>query len=401
MRRSDRWAAPVAVIVIGAALLAGSGAPARGADRLRDVDESIQDEQDRVAYLSGQSERIAAEITHLQDSLIEAAAEVQAREDELAGLEKTLAALETSEREKTAALAARQGDMAVLLAALQRMSIEPREALILGWRTPMDTVLAAQLLQFAVPPIEAKAQRLRRELDEIAQLRLQTQRQRERIAAATESIEAARQSIKQLVDLKAGLKQTTEADREAAADRVRALTQQADDLRELLAALPPPPPVAAPPAAEPPAVATLRLEKPKDLKPFPPKQAGLTPPARGVLVLGFGDTAPDGSASQGILIESLPGAQVVAPHDGQVVFRGPFRGYGEILIMEHRGGYHTLLAGLGRTDVVVGQWLRTGEPVGVMDSPREGKPRLYLELRRSGRPIDPWPWFEAHISKVE
>ncbi|HTO83864.1 MAG TPA: hypothetical protein VMQ73_16610, partial [Methylomirabilota bacterium] len=230
MRQFDRWAAPVAVIVIGAALLAGSGAPARGADRLRDVDESIQDEKDRVAYLSGQSEQIAAEITHLQDSLIEAAAEVQAREDELAGLEKTLAALETSEREKTAALAARQGDMAVLLAALQRMSIEPREALILGWRTPMDTVLAAQLLQFAVPPIEAKAQRLRRELDEIAQLRVQTQRQRQRIAAATESIEAARQSIKQLVDLKAGLKQTTEADREAAADRVRALTQQADDL---------------------------------------------------------------------------------------------------------------------------------------------------------------------------
>ena len=402
MRQFDRWAAPVAVIVIGAALLAGSGAPARGADRLRDVDESIQDEKDRVAYLSGQSEQIAAEITHLQDSLIEAAAEVQAREDELAGLEKTLAALETSEREKTAALAAWQGDMAVLLAALQRMSIEPREALILGWRTPMDTVLAAQLLQFAVPPIEAKAQRLRRELDEIAQLRVQTQRQRQRIAAATESIEAARQSIKQLVDLKAGLKQTTEADREAAADRVRALTQQADDLRELLAALPPPPAVTAPPGpAEPPAVATLRLERPKDLKPFPAKQDGLTPPARGVLVLGFGDTAPDGSASQGIVIESLPGAQVVAPHDGQVVFRGPFRGYGEILIMEHRGGYHTLLAGLGRTDVVVGQWLRTGEPVGVMDSPRDGKPRLYLELRRSGRPIDPWPWFEAHISKVE
>src|SRR5262249_6864669 len=237
--------------------------------------ESIQDEKDRVAYLSGQSEQIAAEITHRQDGLIEAAAEVQAREDELAGLEKALAALETSEREKTAALAARQGDMGVLLAALQRMSIEPREALILGWRTPMDTVLASQLLQFAVPPIEAKAQRLRRELDEIAQLRVQTQQQRQRIAAATESIEAARQSIKQLVDLKAGLKQTPEADREAAAARVRALTQQADDLRELLAALPPPPPVTAPPPpvtappgpAEPPAVATLRLERPKDLKP--------------------------------------------------------------------------------------------------------------------------------------
>jgi septal ring factor EnvC (AmiA/AmiB activator) len=118
-------------------------------------------------------------------------------------------------------------------------------------------------------------------------------------------------------------------------------------------------------------------------------------------MLGFNDTAPDGSVSQGIVLETAPEAQVVAPHDGQVVFRGPFRGYGEILIIEHRGGYHTLLAGLGRTDAVVGQWLLTGEPVGNMESPRVGKPRLYIELRRGGRPINPWPWFEARISKVE
>jgi len=399
VRRSDWWAAPLAVLVLGTGLYAGAGTPAHGADRLKDVEEALQDEKDRVKYLGSQSAQLAGEITHLQDNLVEAAAQVQKREDELAELERTLAALETSEREKTAALLARQGDMTVLVAALQRLSIEPREALILGWRTPLDTVLTAQLLQFAVPPIQAKAERLRRELDEIAQLRTQAQHQRQDIALATESLEAARESIKELVDLKAGLQQTTEAERQAAAERVRVLTQQADDLRELLAALPPP--AVTPPGAEPSVLGPLRLDKPKDLKPFPPKQTGLTPPVRGVLVLGFGEVTADGNASQGIQIESLPAAQVVAPHDGQIVFRGPFRGYGEILIIEHRDGYHTLLAGLGRTDVVVGQWLRTGEPVGVMDSPRDGKPRLYLELRRSGRPIDPWPWFEARISKVE
>ncbi|MGH6959542.1 MAG: murein hydrolase activator EnvC family protein, partial [Dongiaceae bacterium] len=139
----------------------------------------------------------------------------------------------------------------------------------------------------------------------------------------------------------------------------------------------------------------------KDLKSFPTKRQGVAPPARGEIVVNYGDPGEDGIASQGIVIETRGEAQVVAPHDGQVVFRGPFRGYGEILIIEHRGGYHTLLAGLGRTDAVVGQWLLAGEPVGTMDFPREHKPRLYVELRRGGRPINPWPWLEARISKVE
>ena len=82
---------------------------------------------------------------------------MQDREDELAKLEKRLAALQSMEQEKTAALTAHRGDMATLLGALERLSIEPRETLLLGWRSPMDTVITAQLLGFAVPPIEAKA----------------------------------------------------------------------------------------------------------------------------------------------------------------------------------------------------------------------------------------------------
>jgi len=145
----------------------------------------------------------------------------------------------------------------------------------------------------------------------------------------------------------------------------------------------------------------MRLEPPKDLKGFPRKRGGLLPPVMGHIVAGFGQITEDGTKSQGIVIETLPGAQVVAPHDGQAVFRGPFRSYGELLIIEHSNGYHTLLAGLGRTDIVVGQWLLAGEPVGVMDVLESGRPRLYVELRRYGTPIDPWPWLEARMNKVE
>jgi septal ring factor EnvC (AmiA/AmiB activator) len=314
-------------------------------------------------------------------------------------LEGTLAALQSLEQEKSKALTSHHGEMTELLGALQRLSLEPRETLVLGWRSPMDTVITAQLLSFALPPIEAKARRLKTDLGEITELRKQALRQRQDIGKATESLKTARESLQQLVALKSGLRQITEEERLAAAARVRALTEQADDLRELLAALPP----AATPQGEDSAglAATIRLEPPKELKAFPTKRAGLAAPVSGSLVIRFGDQAPDGSSSHGVTFETQPEGQIVAPHDGQIVFRGPFRGYGEILIMEHRGGYHTLLAGLGRTDVVVGQWLLAGEPIGVTESAKSGKARLYVELRRNGRPIDPWPWLEAHISKVE
>ncbi len=389
----------LAAIAIGIGLIAGAPLQPRAADRLKDVQGAIEDEQDRLKYLGLQAEQLAAEITRLQEELVTAARDVQDREEELVKLEKRLAALESLEQEKTAALTAHRGEMTTLLGSLQRLSVEPRETLILGWRSPMDTVITAQLLGFAVPPIEAKARRLRQELDDIAQLRIQALRQRQDMTAATLKLKTAREALAELVALKAGLRQTTDAERAAAAARVRALTEQADDLRELLAALPP---VTTPPANDSASLsATIRLEQPKDLKVFPTKQTGLTPPVRGTLVTRFGEPGSDGSISQGVIFETPPEAQIVAPHDGQIVFRGPFRGYGEILIMEHRGGYHTLLAGLGRVDVVVGQWLLTGEPVGITESPKDGKARLYVELRRNGRPIDPWPWLEARISKVE
>ena len=87
------------------------------------------------------------------------------------------------------------------------------------------------------------------------------------------------------------------------------------------------------------------------------------------------------------------------PYDGRILFIGPFRAYGEILIIEHSGGYHSLVAGLGRTDGTVGQTVLSGEPVGIMTADGEDRPRLYIELRRNGTPIDPQPWLAAGEGK--
>ncbi|MFP6745052.1 MAG: peptidoglycan DD-metalloendopeptidase family protein, partial [Alphaproteobacteria bacterium] len=122
-------------------------------------------------------------------------------------------------------------------------------------------------------------------------------------------------------------------------------------------------------------------------------------PVRGRLQSLFGDTS-NGVKSKGISIVTRGGAQVVTPYDGEVVFAGPFRGYGQLLIIEHGKGYHTLLAGFSRIDSILGQWLLAGEPVGVMGWGSNGGPVLYIELRRDGVAINPLPWLAVSADKV-
>ena len=107
-----------------------------------------------------------------------------------------------------------------------------------------------------------------------------------------------------------------------------------------------------------------------------------------------------GLTRKGITIETGVGAQVVVPHDGTVVFAGPFKGYGRLLIIEHGEGYHSLLAGLARIDNVIGQQVLSGEPAGIMGGLKNGPPVLYVELRRNGQPINPLPWLAARKIKV-
>ena len=139
-------------------------------------------------------------------------------------------------------------------------------------------------------------------------------------------------------------------------------------------------------------VAAAAIPKPIGLLDFTREKGSLWPPVQGRIVRQYGDKDEFGATSKGIVLEGRAGAQVVAPFDGEVVFAGPFRGYGRILLIEHGGGYHTLLAGLGRIDRVQGDRLLAGEPVAVMGDAEAGRTRLYVEFRRDGRPINPRPY---------
>ena len=118
-------------------------------------------------------------------------------------------------------------------------------------------------------------------------------------------------------------------------------------------------------------------------------------------------TQSDTSRERSPLVET----QVTSPSDGWVVFSGNFRSYGQLLIINVGGGYHVLLAGLERISVELGQFVLTGEPVGVMGrdatlghsfiaSGPSDRPVLYVEFRKDGNSIDPTPWWASAEEKV-
>ena len=127
------------------------------------------------------------------------------------------------------------------------------------------------------------------------------------------------------------------------------------------------------------------------MRPLPQFQ-GVVLPARGEVVISYDEPNPQGEVSKGLTLRTYPGAPLIAPLDGEVRFAGSFRGYGEILILQHRDGYHSLIAGVGRIDARVGQQVLIGEPIGTarLPQPDVSQPlTVYFELRRNGRPVDP------------
>ncbi len=129
---------------------------------------------------------------------------------------------------------------------------------------------------------------------------------------------------------------------------------------------------------------------------------GLVPmPVQGKLLTRFGEAGSDGAASKGVHFETRSGAQVVSPCDGMVLYAGPFRSYGQLLIIDPGGGYHIVIAGMDRIQVTQGQSVLAGEPVATMGAePKSGektasRPTLYVEFRRDQQSIDPVPWWSA------
>jgi septal ring factor EnvC (AmiA/AmiB activator) len=397
-----------------------------GAIRQRDQElAAIKADQKRASEnetkLRQEIETLGADRRELAQQLIETATRVRSVEDEIAKAEERIAPLDEREGLLRQSVGARQDKMAQVLAALQRIGRHPPPALLVRPEEALQSVRSAMLLGTILPEMREETDSLLADLGELVRLRgsiaeERSQLDRDRAALAQETLRLSlmvEQRQKQQIDVE----KTLLDESQHAAELARA----ADNLKDLIAKLEPAPEGAGRASADSRAEAEKKsLDRRHDLAAlrdvgrltpavaFASAKKQLPLPVNGARIKEYG--APDGvgGTEKGLSIAARPGAQVTAPCDGWVVYAGPFRNYGKLLILNAGGGYHVLLAGMERISVDVGQFVVTGEPVAAMGSRAQAvtavatesrQPVLYVEFRKDGTPVDPGPWWAA--SEVE
>lgn len=373
-----------------------------------DIEESREAEAELQAEIAGLSEDRA----ELNAELIGTAARIQDLEEAIGQAEERVGALQQREDALHLSLQDRRGLLIELLAALQRMGRQPPPAVLSAPEDALKAVRTAMLLGAVLPSVRIETEALASDLAEMARLKREIEAERSRLQAETRSLEDERVRIAALVEAKQRTIDEGSVALEEVRRRAAELAREAQSTEELIASLDREIAVAARETEEAPqespSAQEVRgaLSDPSRMRPavaFSSAQGMLPKPASGAVIRTFGEADEFGSPSRGISLATRAGAQITSPADGWVVYAGPFRSYGELLILNAGDGYHVLLAGMERISVELGQFVLAGEPVGAMgelvvastENVTVGRqqPSLYVEFRKDGRSIDPAPWW--------
>ncbi len=397
--------------ILLAAFLWGQPAPVLSAtkDDLQKIEQDIQRSRQKSQELETKSFSLKQDVQALRAELIALSQSVQQREAGVTRLEIAIADLMIEEKQARLGLEERHGQSVETLMALQRLALNPPEAIIASPQAPSDMVRSAILLRSIVPQIQRQADALNAEVSSYERKRSLLEAQKKKLSLANTNLDDERRRLNRLIKEKRTLSARFSKDSKREARHIANLTSKAQNLRGLLEKIEKDRKrKAAEKKRKKPAPKTQKEEdqeivlgKPPTGKPMAKAKGKLTKPGSGRLIMRFGQKEKLGGKHRGISIKTRRSAQIVATYDGQIAFAGPFRGYKQLLIIDHGDGYHTLLTGMERIDVSVGQWLLSGEPVGVMSSNRSSDATLYFELRKKGVPINPLPWIRQQKTKAQ
>jgi murein hydrolase activator len=400
-----------------------AAAPSADAIRQREQELEATIAQQRGAAelqqkLKAEVAAIGEDRSKLNAQLIDIAAQVRTIETRIDDAEARLRPLDARERQIRDSLDSRRAEVVEVLAALQRAGRRAPPALLVRPEDALQSLRTAMLLGSVVPELRARAVRLTEDLSELVTLRKAIATERDHLATDRDRLRQDQPRLAALVDERQRKQSAVEKDMEAEGARAVALSKQADSLQGLIAKMEQELKSAAKAAAaasQQGTPATVNgqpnlggLKDPARRSPaiaFVSARGLLALPANGVKIRDFGGSDGAGGVEKGISLATRAGAQVTTPCDGWVVYAGPFRSYGQLLILNAGGGYHVLIAGMERISVNIGQFVLTGEPVATMGTTSRvasilatnaSQPVLYIEFRKDGTPIDPGPWWAAN-----
>lgn len=375
-------------------------------DTLQQQLQSSQATQDKlaadIAEAAKSRDAISAKLVDISQKVQASEAAIAAAQDDLDKLAREQVTLEAKLGEK-------QETLSQLLAGLQRLDQDPPPALVVEPGDVLSALRGAMVFGAVVPDLRDQALALSDDLAKLDQLKAGIATKRQDLQAEIASLATERGDLGNLIDQKKQLVDSGSAELQAEKKRAAGLASKATSLKQLMAELAKARAAAEAQRARETAAAEqarkLReaaLESPRFA--FADERGKLAYPAQGQIIRHFGDDDGLGGTLQGTVIATAATAQVTAPSDGRVEFAGPFRSYGQVVILNPGGGYHILLAGMGRITTQTGEFLRAGEPVGEMgggpssvtllgDVTGDKRPVLYVEFRNNTDAVDSTPWW--------
>lgn len=419
----------VAVLAMLAPATAGVAAPREDETRreLRDAEHLNSEQIAAQKEAADKAARAAAEALRLAYERADAAAKLRLAEAATADAAARIDALAERRRDAEQRLKQRAEAMQPLLPLIERLSLYPAETLLAVPAPPESALRGVLVLQSLSRQLEAEAEALRRDQAEVDAAAEALRQEAPRLADAEAAQKREGDALDQAIADAHAAQAAAEAQAKQAASQAEAAAARMDTLRGALAALEAQRRADEAKAREDAAraerqkrAAEAQAERQKreaeaqaarqrEAVAAHPAAAGsiasgagphgqLQPPVIGVVVKGWGEET-DGGPATGVSYHAPPGAHVISPCGGRVVFANTFRSYGLLLIVDCGGGYHVVLSGFDRLDVKLGQSIVLGEPVGVMPTWEPGttarRPALYVELRHDGQPINPAPWLRG------
>ena len=382
-------------LLLGISFSASAMAAPTQAD-LRQLEQQIRAEQQSATVNARKAEELSGEVKSVQKQMVQLARTVQAKEEDLTRLENRQAQMQARQKELEQRLALTNKQMVQIATGLQTLAIRPPELALMEVRTPLDTLRSRMLMGYSLPVVQGTNRQVREDLAELSRLKADLEEQIVQIKFTQSQLNEQSSQMDRLLQQKAMLQAQYQVSHTQSREKVKALGAQAKDLKDLLDKL------EKEKAAR---IAKQRAQQPQQriiqstpspapaplMGQFAKAKGRLPYPIRGTVIGRFGDETLGGAHSKGITIAGRSAARVIAPFDGTVLFAGPFKNYGQVIILDHGDSYLTLLAGMETVNPSVGQTVLAGEPIGQM---KIAKAELYIEIRRDGQVLDPTGWFK-------
>lgn len=371
-------------------LCSGARSAENASSQLQQTMEQLKTSKAQEEAISQKVDKAHEALEKIQQDSVSLAEQMHDIEAQQIRKAKSLDALQRQLHDKQARLSIRQKEAGTLIQGMIRMQRLPRQ-FVVAQPGNADTLLrTASALDITYKALSQSIGELQEQMQELQALREKISLTQEELEKKQAALRSKQASMATLLQSRQDTYRKHHADYEATRQRVARLSEQSQSLQELIGKL----------DTEEAIFRQMGAPLAKPSSPPAPTEsasdnslstASLKPSARGTLVHRFGEKLPGGGIRSGHVLRTAAAAIVTAPQAGKVAFTGKFMDYGNVVILQHNNGVHTVLAGFRHMMVEPGQSVRGGEPLGVMgDTPPTRE--LYLELRKNSKPIDPSSW---------